>query len=202
MTDSLRTAPLTPDEMAHSFALKFGLREGSTFPQALALERDLTIYLRAALQASPSQPDRERLAALLHEMELGCVPVMCDQLRSGYDGPNELSAERTRAVVMAEHIGDADRLFAAGLTVPAAAPALRIAAWRLINAAESLERHARAVDDPAHRSWLPSASADVAREVRLTRAAVGPEPAVEEYAAEYDRLRAVTPPEPPTEEPE
>ena len=36
------------DYLAHSFAMKFGLREQSTFPQAEALERDLRTFLKSA----------------------------------------------------------------------------------------------------------------------------------------------------------
>lgn len=61
---------------------------------------------------------------------------------------------------------------------------LRVAAWRLSNAAASLARHVRSAHDPAHRAWFSSASGDVEREVRLARTAAGVEPT----AAEYDRL--------------
>jgi hypothetical protein len=68
--------------------------------------------------------------------------------------------------------GDTDRAVEAGL---------RVAAWRLSNAAESLAAHATQADDPAHRSWFSSAIGDVEREVHLARAAAGDEPTPDEY---------------------
>ena len=63
---------------------------------------------------------------------------------------------------------------------------LRVAAWRLSNAAASLARYASFADQPAYRSWFPSAIGDVEREVRLARAAAGSEPTPAEYAALSD----------------
>lgn len=60
---------------------------------------------------------------------------------------------------------------------------LRVATWRLSNAADALSRYARHADDPGHRSWFPAAIGDVEREVGLARAAAGPAPTTAEYAA-------------------
>lgn len=40
-----------PERLANEFAMKFGLREDATFPQAVALERGLATFLRAVLEA-------------------------------------------------------------------------------------------------------------------------------------------------------
>ena len=47
-----RDAGLNSAEMAHDFAVKFGLRSYMTREQASELERDLTTYLRYKLDAS------------------------------------------------------------------------------------------------------------------------------------------------------
>ena len=48
-----RALNLYPERVAHSFAMKYGLREHLTYEQAMALERDLNVHLRAWL-ADPS----------------------------------------------------------------------------------------------------------------------------------------------------
>lgn len=40
------TEDATPERIAHSFAIKYGLREHLTYEQAMALETDLTTHLR------------------------------------------------------------------------------------------------------------------------------------------------------------
>lgn len=66
---------------------------------------------------------------------------------------------------------------------------LRLATWRLSNAASSLARHAKYADDPAHRAWFRSAIGDVEREIGLARAAAGPEPDYARAALESEAER-------------
>lgn len=131
-------------------------------PEVPALQESMTA-LRAALAVAqdPAQPWKcDWQPDDLNPIEDGC-PYCAGRMCARFDGLGCTHGREERHGYPA---------------LPAQEERLDVATWRLSNAASSLARHAAHADDPAHRSWFPSAIADVEREVRLARAAAGPEP--------------------------
>lgn len=156
-------------EIHHSEDNGFVITDGQGFAPGERVPAVPIRYIRAALAA---RPEPGELDARLTE----AAQSACDHWF------NHIDDERTFRLSMIElRAALADRPEPGELD----AERLRIATWRLSNAADALVRHAQHPDDPGHRSWFRSAIGDVDREIGLARAAAGPSPST----AEYRRLR-------------